>query len=258
MDIAKIAIPTYNRPNECRDKTLTMLLNAKINKNEIYLFVANKTQKKIYEKMIPKNMYNQIVIGKLGITNQRKFISKYFPEGQYIISIDDDVEELLSLTETQHLSKIDDLSTFFINAYELLKKENLYIWGVYPVRNPFFMKDRKQITTDLRFVIGVIHGYINRHSRDLMPSTKSESKEDYATSILYYLKDGGVLRFNHVTFKTKFNAEGGLGKDRFEKNKNAALYLKTKYPEIINIFNRSNGTFEVKLKLVNRRHYPIS
>jgi hypothetical protein len=85
-----------------------------------------------------------------------------------------------------------------------------------------------------------------------MPSTKAESKEDYETSILYYLKDGGVLRFNHVTFKTKFNAEGGLGTDRFEKNKNAALYLKEKYPDIVNIFNRANGTYEVKFKQMGR------
>ena len=85
-----------------------------------------------------------------------------------------------------------------------------------------------------------------------MSITNSESKEDYETSILYYLKDGGVLRFNHVTFKTKFNAEGGLGTDRFEKNKNAALYLKDKYPEIVDIFNRANGTYEVKLKLMRR------
>jgi hypothetical protein len=98
-----IAIPTYNRPNECRDKTLTTLLNGGINKNKIYIFVANKRQEKMYEEIIPKNMYGEIVVGKLGITNQRKFISKYFPEGQYIISMDDDIEELLSLRGTRDL-----------------------------------------------------------------------------------------------------------------------------------------------------------
>jgi hypothetical protein len=243
-----IAIPTYNRPEQVTEKTLTTLFNGGINKNKIYLFVANKQQEKLYEQIVPKNMYKEIIVGKLGITNQRKFISKYFPEGQYIISMDDDIEELLSLRGTKKLVKINDLNKFFMNAYKLLKQENLYIWGVYPVRNPFFMKDRQKITTNLRFIIGVIHGYINRHSRDLMPNNKSETKEDYETSILYYLKDGGVLRFNHVTFKTKFNAEGGLGTDRFERNKNAALYLKEKYPDIINIFNRANGTYEVKFR----------
>jgi hypothetical protein len=251
MSIGKIAIPTYNRPNECRDKTLTTLLNGGINKNKIYIFVANKRQEKMYEEIIPKNMYREIVVGKLGITNQRKFISKYFPEGQYIISMDDDIEELLSLRGTRDLIKINNLNKFFTDAYKLLKKENLYIWGVYPVRNPFFMKDRKKITTDLRFIIGVIHGYINRHSRDLMPSN-IECKEDYETSILYYLKDGGVLRFNHVTFKTKFNAEGGLGTDRFERNKKAAEYLTQKYNEIVSRNDRKDGTPEVKLAKLKR------
>lgn len=247
-----IAIPTYDRPQQVRDKTLTTLLNGGINKNKIYLFVANKRQEKMYEEIVPKNMYKQIVVGKIGIANQRKFISKYFPEGQYIISLDDDVEELLSLRGTTELVKINNLNKFFTDAYKILKKENLYIWGVYPVRNPFFMKDRKKITTDLRFIIGVIHGYINRHSRDLMPNNKSETKEDYETSILYYLKDGGVLRFNHITFKTKFNAEGGLGTNRFERNKSAAIYLQKKYPDIVTIFNRANGTYEVKFKPMAR------
>jgi hypothetical protein len=85
-----------------------------------------------------------------------------------------------------------------------------------------------------------------------MPNNKAETKEDYETSILYYLKDGGVLRFNHITFKTKFNAVGGLGTDRYDRNKNAALYLKKQYPDIVNIFNRSNGTHEVKFKLMSR------
>ena len=119
-----IAIPTYNRPEQVSGKTLTTLLNGGINKNKIYIFVANKRQEKMYEEIIPKNMYKEIVVGKLGITNQRKFISKYFPEGQYIISMDDDIEELLSLRGTRDLIKINDLETFFIDAYKLLKKEN--------------------------------------------------------------------------------------------------------------------------------------
>ena len=69
-------------------------------------------------------------------------------------------------------------------------------------------------------------------------------------SILYYLMDGGVIRYNNVTIKTKFHAEGGLGKTdgRFEANKHAAEYLVKKYPELVSIFHRKNGMTEVKLK----------
>ena len=240
-----IAIPTYNRYNVISDKTLKTLYDGMVNKNKIYLFVANREQYKLYEEHVPKNLYNKMIIGKLGITNQRIFISKYFPENQYIISMDDDIEEVSLLKGTDKLVRIKDLTSFFLEAYKMLKEEGLYIWGIYPVRNPFFMK--KKISYDLKFIIGVMYGYINRHDKHLYPSTKIETKEDYEMSILYYKKDGGVLRFNNINPKTKNNAEGGVGADRFERNKLSANYLKEKYPDIITIFHRNNGMTEVKL-----------
>jgi hypothetical protein len=245
-----VAIPTYNRAQEVVSKTLTTLLDGKVSKDRIYLFVANKSQEKLYEEAVPKTMYHKIVVGKLGITNQRKFISKYFPENQYIVSVDDDVEELLMMKNPETLVKIKDVDKFFNEAYAELKSENLYIWGIYPVRNPFFMK--KKISTDLKFVIGVLFGYINRHLKKLEPSIHSETKEDYEQSILYYKMDGGVLRYNYITPKTKFNAPGGLGTDRFERNKNAAEYLKKTYPDIITIFHRKSGMTEVRFARLPR------
>ena len=241
-----VAIPTYKRVNEVINKTLTTLLDGNVSNNKIYLFVANKEEEKIYEDTVPKYMYHKIIVGEKGIRNQRKFISKYFPENQYIVSMDDDVEELLMMKTSEKLVKIQNLDGFFKNAYKELKKEHLFIWGIYPVRNPFFMK--KTITTDLRFIIGVLFGYINRHNEKLYPSIESETKEDYEQSILYYKMDGGVIRYNYITPKTKFNAPGGLGTDRFERNKHAAEYLKKTYPDIITQFHRKNGTPEVKLK----------
>jgi asparagine N-glycosylation enzyme membrane subunit Stt3 len=106
---------------------------------------------------------------------------------------------------------------------------------------------KKKISYDLKFIIGVMFGYINRHDKNLYPSTNSEAKEDYEMSILYYKKDGGVLRFNNINPKTKYKAEGGLGTDRFERNKLSANYLQKTYPDLITIFHRNNGMTEVKL-----------
>jgi hypothetical protein len=80
----------------------------------------------------------------------------------------------------------------------------------------------------------------------------AETKEDYEQTILYFKMDGGVLRFNNITAKTKFNSEGGLGTDRYERNKLAAEYLYKKYPDIISIFQRKNKMYEVKLKRLPR------
>lgn len=246
-----IAIPTYNRVEELTNKSLNTLREAGIPKNRIHLFVANQQQYKLYEENVPKNLYGKIVIGKKGITNQRIFIASYFPEGQYVISMDDDVEQF-EILKGEKLVKLTNINEFFNDAYKLMKKEHLFIWGIYPVRNPFFMY--KETTLDLRFIIGVTFGFIVRHNKDLKMSIKAETKEDYEQTILYYLKDGGVIRFNNVTVKTKFNAPGGLGTDRFERNKNAAEYLVKKYPDIVTRNDRKDGTPEVKLARLPRQN----
>jgi hypothetical protein len=245
-----VAIPTYNRHDVIAQKTLHTLLSGGIPPAHIYLFVANNQQKALYESHVPKSMYNEIVVGKLGITNQRIFISRFFPENQYVVSIDDDVEAVMELKthrdSADTLVPIRDLDNFFKQSYQVLTREKLYIWGVYPVHNPFFMKPN--MTTDLRFLIGVLHGYIVRHDRRLYPSIRAESKEDYEQTILYYQMDGGVVRFNFITPKTKFHAAGGLGTDRIERSRSAAEYLAKTYPDMISRFSRKNGMPEVKLK----------
>ena len=244
-----VAIPSYKRYDEITKKTLPTLKKGKVKKDKIYVFVANKQEEKLYKKKMDPKMYNQIVVGKKGIVEQRVFISKYFPEKTKIVSMDDDVEKLQKLSsDGKQLIDIKNLDTFFKKAFKLLEKKKLFIWGVYPVQNPFFMKNK--VTDDLRFLIGVVHGYINRHNNKLYPNKKARSKEDYHQSILFYLHDGGVIRFNNITFKTKFNAPGGIlaNGDRFTMNDKAAKYLHEKYPKIVTRKYRKNGMPEINLK----------
>lgn len=239
-----IAIPTYNRSDVLERKTLTTLLEGGINPKQIYIFVANQKEKKIYEDIIPRDKYNEMIVGKIGITNQRKFIKNYFKEGEHVVSIDDDVEGIYKLSG-EKLVEIK-AKPFFVAAFKRLEKEKKFMWGIYPVRNPFFMK--QTVSTGLSFIIGALHGYIVRHDKSLEPNKNAEGKEDYHQSILYYLKDGGVVRFNNITIKTKFLAKGGLGEDRFERNRLSAEFLQQKYPDIVTIFHRKNGMTEIRLR----------
>jgi hypothetical protein len=243
-----VAIPSYKRHDVLIKKSLKTLKDGGVPAAKIHIFVANEEERDIYEKAIPKDLYGKMVLGVKGITNQRKFIVKYFPENKYVVSIDDDVEQIEKMDGPTKLLKVKNVDKFFKDGYEDLKKHGLYIWGIYPVRNPFFMKPKT--STDLKFIIGVLRGFINRHDKQLEPSEGAEGKEDYEQSILYFKKDGGVLRYNNITTKTKFNSEGGLGKDRQDMNKRAAAYLKKTYPDIISVFHRKNGMTEVKLKRI--------
>jgi hypothetical protein len=241
-----VAIPSYDRAETLITKTLNTLHKGNVPSNRIYIFVANKSQYNLYKQVI--NNYT-IIIGKLGITNQRIFIKNYFKEGDNVVSMDDDVEELYKLNGDK-LNMVHNLDGFFKEAFTRIKKENLFIWGIYPVRNPFFMKNT--ITTDLKFIIGTLYGFIVRHNKELEPRCKE--KEDYELSILYYLKDGGVMRFNNITMKTKFKAKGGLGlkEDRYKANEEATLYLSKKYPQFVSVYKKKD-MFEIKL---HRRMIP--
>ena len=243
----KIAIPSYNRANELKNKTLKTLIDGKVSPSRIYIFVANEKEREKYASVLSKGTYKELIVGRLGIANQRVFIKNYFKEGEHIVSIDDDVEEVLKMVGDK-LVKIKNIDEFFKDAFRRIVREKLYIWGIYPVRNPFFMQNT--VTTTLKFIIGALYGFIVRHDKSLEPSPKAEAKEDYEQSILYYERDGGVLRFNNVTIKTKFLAKGGLGqeKERFELNRKAAEYLERKYPQYVSVFHRKNGMTEVRLR----------
>jgi hypothetical protein len=243
-----VAIPSYKRQDILIQKTLAMLKQGKVSSSVIHIFVANEEEKGAYEKAVPKDLYFKIIVGVVGITNQRRFIVEYFKENQYVVSIDDDVERIEKMNGPTKLVKISNVDRFFRTAYSDIVKKDLHIWGIYPVRNPFFMKPK--VTTDLKFIIGTMYGFINRHDKGLQPSSSIKEKEDYEQSILYFLKDGGVLRYNNITIKTKFHGEGGLGKveGRFENNKKAAEYLNKKYPDLVSVFHRKNGMSEVRLR----------
>ncbi len=241
-----VAIPTYKRPDILKEKTLKMLLNGGIKAKQIYIFVANQKEADDYANIIPKISYNKIIVGKLGIKQQRIFINNYFKENTNVLSVDDDVINIVKL-KNDKVVPFDDLDVFIKEAFKKLRELKLYIFSVHPTYNPFFMQNK--VTTDLRFCIGTFFGYIVRHDKDLIPTV--DEKEDYELTILHYIKDGGVLRYNYLGLKTRFHTnKGGLGgiENRFEVNKVAAEHLHKKYPQYTRMKVRKNGMYEIALR----------
>ena len=237
----KIAIPSYNRPTQLVAKSIRCLFVSGIEMDRVTIFVADESEKYRYEELTSV----RIIVGILGITKQRNFIMNYYPLGENIIMMDDDVESVVRrIDDTRHLT-IANLDTFFTNSFGNMMERNLHLWGVYPTSNPYLMKDNH--TVDLRFIIGTLYGFVNR--RMLLDETMKE-KEDYDNTIQHYIKDGGVLRFNNISIKTKKHCEGGCGemKDRIENNIEAAYTLKMKYPELLTVYVRRNGIYEIRLK----------
>jgi len=86
-----IAIPSYNRADLLNKKTLKVLGEYNIPRNRIFIFVANKEEEFIYKEKLNKELYGHLIVGEKGLKNQRNFISRYFPIGQEILNLDDDI-----------------------------------------------------------------------------------------------------------------------------------------------------------------------
>ena len=54
-------------------------------------------------------------------------------------------------------------------------KNNIGLFGIYPIKNGYFMKDLPEKTIDLRFCVGTFWGCINNHNIQI----NIEEKEDF-------------------------------------------------------------------------------
>ena len=72
--------------------------------------MANQEQYDLYRKYIGVDY--KIVIGQLGIANQRNFIRYYFNPMEEILVLDDDIMRYISLNET--ISFLDFCKDFFL------------------------------------------------------------------------------------------------------------------------------------------------
>jgi hypothetical protein len=221
------------------------------------VYVANSEDYKLYEETLDKKTYNKLIIGKKGLVPQRQFIMNQWPQEKHIVFFDDDVESIdLSLSSQ---FKNHNLDYFIKHAYDQCVKNKSYIWGVYAVFNPFFRKARKEMTTELNYIVGAFYGIINRpnlKSIQLTITKENGQKEDVERTIKYFINDGIVLRFNKIGFTTKYyGKEGGLGRfeDRIKPMKEACKKLEEKYSEYGRIKVRGNNMSEFVLNKIPAR-----
>lgn len=249
-----IAIPSYKRSMVLLHRTLNFLERNSIDPKLIYVFIVEE-EKEYYYRVLEQTHTEwyakiNIVVGIKGIAKQREFIENYFKEGDHIVMMDDDIQDIAYGDPNEEVS-LDELIN---NNFELCKKEDAYIWGLYPVGNPFYTKNNRWYSTDLRYICGALFGIINRPTnQDLkcVLTYDNGSLEDFERSIRYWYHDKKVIRLNKVCIKTKYFGKdgGGLGKledriDIFEVN---AKLLHAHYPTITKLRFKKRGYTDITL-----------
>ena len=218
----RLAIPSYNRSDTISGKTLKFLKDSNFPANQINIFVASYEQYDLYVNAIDRSMYNEIVIGRLGLMEQRNFITEFYNEDEIIIQMDDDVKTIKSPTPFLDIVQM---------GVEALEYRTAGLFGVLPIDDGRRFKNN--MTKHLTHILGSF--FICRNHKDLR-ITMTE-KEDMERSILYFKRYGQVLRYQNAGVCTNYGkGTGGLQTPgRSDRISLEIVRFQTEYPEYINL-----------------------
>jgi hypothetical protein len=216
-----VAIPSYQRSHVLVAKTLRFLHLSRYPARLITIFVANREEEAYYKTVVPRDLYGEMVVAAPGLSSARNCISAFYPEGSWLLQMDDDVTGL-KFIHGHNCS----LSGWIANAIARAAMVGAELCGVMPNSNGMNMSDKW--TTHLTHIIGSF--FLHKVRRDLVCSRCE--KEDYERSIQYFLRDGKVLRFKGAGVITRYNQGGGGLQDgnRTWRMREGAVALAAQYP----------------------------
>ena len=206
----EIAIPSYCRSVELKEKTLSLLEKHNIDKSLIKIFLRDEKQLNQYKHIVGED-YNYIVTGCMNIMEARNHLKYYYredrPEIDYVLYIDDDIDDIYEFVNKKESRPIQNLEKFIIEAFTITDKENLSLWGICGLTNPFFMSD--SYSKNLKYILGGFSGEVIRRDRDIILCDFNHF-EDVQFTCEYFLRDGGVIRFQNIGIKTVYFGDGGI------------------------------------------------
>jgi hypothetical protein len=243
-----IAIPSYKRAETLRDKTLTVLKHYNIAPGRIHVFVANKQEHDTYKATLDPKSYGHMHIAEPGMAAVRNYITRFFPVGKAIFNMDDDIRGFIEFSEGAKRNErpLRSLSDAITRGFQEARKTGYRLFGFYPVANGYFMKAGH--TTDLRYIIGSVWGILNPGP---ILTVTIDDKEDYLRSVIMYVLDGGVLRFNGVAPQSAYYKEpGGMQEERTMRRIEAsAKAMVAAFPDLVKInLTKKSGMPEVRLR----------
>ena len=256
MDILKdyqICIPSYKRHETVMNKTIEVLKSYNIDPARIKVFVNDEEPGEYdnYVDALSKTEYTkniEVVKGVPTIGKQRNFIEKYYPEGTYVMSFDDDIEEVQVKDGEQNLLRVEDFEKeVVLRGFQACEDNDAKTFGIYAASNAYFMKHRTY--TKLCYIIASMYGFIADHDPELDRHTNHG--EDYEYSMRQYRKHGVVVRLDDITVKSNYYKEvGGLQTFRTAENiKSSIEWIAENFDDLCTMYIRkTTGHAELKLR----------
>jgi hypothetical protein len=243
-----VAIPSYKRAETLRDKTLQVLRHYGIPRQRIHVFVANAAEAAAYKATLDPATYGHMHIAEPGMAAVRNYITRFFPIGKQIFNMDDDIRGFIEFSEGARRNErpLRDLSAAITTGFREARRTGFRLFGFYPVANGYFMKDGH--STDLKYIIGAVWGIVNPGK---ILTVSIDDKEDYLRSVIMYLLDGGVIRYNNVAPQSAYYKEpGGMQETRtMRRIETSARAMTEAFPDLTTInLTKKSGMPELRLR----------
>ena len=255
-----VVVPSYRRAEICKNQTLAVLERLKVDKERIHVFVANEEEEAIYRSVLSDEY--KIVVGVRGISDQRKFYHNYFPKDTRIVSIDDDMAELLELGEGKLVPTLYTLDDIVEMGYTNAEKYGARMWGINPTMNHFFLKNH--VSIGLRYICA---NFMGTYAKDWIfcdPDRRmTPTGEDHHSTLRGFTQYGSVVRLEFLCPKTKYFASGGIdacvtenGDTRAERHASELRWVQGRYPDLSSIQIKAGGVVNLRLKPITLYRAP--
>mgnify|MGYP003113126257 CR=1 FL=1 len=244
-----IAIPSLSRVNQLKNKTYKFLKDEGFDDSEINIFVIDKEYDE-YRQSFP---LCNIIIGRLGVRNQKNYIQDYFESESYVLQLDDDIEgyyhcmpQICPHTYEEKGHKL--ISTpFKFHIDSIINKMiecDTTLWAPYPCPNPFFMNKATIKDNELCYCAGAMILYKN-----LRLMRTYDIIEDFDFSLLHHTH-GKIYREAKFTCKAGAYINPGGIQTLNIRNKNTKLQAVQKfvnqYPNFAKLKMKSDGWADIK------------
>lgn len=248
----QIVIPSYKRTKQLQQRTLRVLSDYGFAPGDIHVWVADKDEENDYRKALGDEYV--IRVGVVGLAEQRNLIERSYPEGTWLVMMDDDIEavETLGKEHGERLKPVQDLEAeVFKPAFAACVESGAKFWGIYAARNHYFMKHR--IYAGLCYCVGSFFGVIVDHHNALL--RQRSHGEDYEYTLRQYQRNGIVRRMDYITVKSNYyKEEGGLQCFRTpEMMEESIQWIARRFPGLCKVYHRKNGQPELRLRDVRKQ-----
>lgn len=251
-----VVIPSYQRPHHLAERALPMLLGGGVSPKRIHVYLHDNDPMLAKYATLARDTGVQLVItGERGITAQRTRITQDYRPGTPIVSMDDDVTELMEALDKKTLARVGDVDQLFQGMFTETAARDLWVWGLAPVVNAYFMNPGR-ISDGLKFLIFTCYGFFNRPGHPVHQHTVPY-KDEHELSLRAWWYDGAAVRHDGIAARANFwTLDGGCqaaGRSKAEVEYSVQSLLE-QWPGLVRINHKRKSDYTEIVLAAKKRH----